>query len=77
MLVLSRTIGSGIILGDDIVIEVVAISGNQVKLGIRAPRAVEVWRSELRPIPDIGPDIGPDDIIIRAPRSSTVFEWPD
>ena len=42
MLVLSRTIGSGIILGDDIVIEVVAISGNQVKLGIRAPRAVEV-----------------------------------
>ena len=48
MLVLSRTIGSAIILGDDIEIEVVAIRGNQVQLGIRAPREVEIFRSELK-----------------------------
>jgi len=51
MLVLSRTIGSAITLGDDIEIEVVAISGNQVKLGIRAPQAVKIFRSELKQIP--------------------------
>ena len=43
MLVLSRTIGSAIILGDDIEIEVVAIRGNQVQLAIRAPREVEIF----------------------------------
>ena len=55
MLVLSRTIGSAIILGDDIEIEVVAIRGNQVQLGIRAPQEVEIWRSELKQAPDNEP----------------------
>ena len=55
MLVLSRTIGSAITLGDDIEIEVVAIRGNQVQLGIRAPREVEILRSELKQAPDNEP----------------------
>ena len=37
MLVLSRKSGSAIAVGDDIEIEVLAIRGNQVKIGIRAP----------------------------------------
>ena len=70
MLVLTRKIDSAIILGDDIEIKVVAISGSQVKLGIRAPRSVKVWRSEIRPMPDIGAD----DSINRAPGSTIVVE---
>jgi carbon storage regulator len=51
MLVLSRTRGTAITLGDDIEIEIVAISGNQVKIGIRAPQEVEILRSELKQRP--------------------------
>ena len=56
MLVLSRTIGSAIMLGDDIEIEVVAIRGNQVQLGIRAPQAVQIFRSELKQAPRDKPE---------------------
>ena len=73
MLVLSRTQGTAITLDDDIEIEVIAIQGNQVKLGIRAPQEIEILRSELRTIPDFHPD----DIIIRAPRVLTETEWID
>ena len=73
MLVLSRMKGTAITLGDDIEIEVIAIQGNQVKLGIRAPQEVEILRSELRTIPDFHPD----DVIIRAPRGSTGYDWMD
>lgn len=73
MLVLSRTKGTAITLGDDIEIEVIAIQGNQVKLGIRAPQEIEILRSELRTIPDFHPD----DIIIRTPRVLTETEWID
>ena len=55
MLVLSRTPGTAIILGDNIEIEVIAIRGNQVKLGIRAPQEVEILRSELKQHPDNEP----------------------
>jgi carbon storage regulator len=47
MLVLTRTIGEEIIIGDDIRIKILAVSGNQVRLGIAAPRRVEVHRSEI------------------------------
>ena len=51
MLVLSRKSGSAITVGDDIEIEVLAIRGNQVKIGIRAPQAVVIVRSELKAQP--------------------------
>jgi carbon storage regulator len=47
MLVLSRRVAESIQIGDQIELEVLDISGNQVKLGIRAPRSVSVLRSEL------------------------------
>ena len=47
MLVLTRKIGDKLLLGDEIVIAVVDIRGNQVKLGISAPRALPVLRGEL------------------------------
>jgi len=47
MLVLTRAAGEEIIIGDDIRIKILASSGGQVRLGIAAPRAVEVHRAEI------------------------------
>jgi carbon storage regulator len=48
MLVLLRRVGESIMIGDDVVVTVVAIrSGNQVRLGISAPRHVAVHREEI------------------------------
>jgi carbon storage regulator (csrA) len=47
MLVLSRKKGQSITIGDDIEIFVVGIEGDQVKIGIRAPSSVKVYRNEV------------------------------
>ncbi len=47
MLVLTRRLGESITIGDNIKIIVVDIDGNQVKLGIEAPRQIEIYREEL------------------------------
>lgn len=47
MLVLTRKVGDKVLLGEEIEIAVVEIRGNQVKLGISAPRALPVLRGEL------------------------------
>jgi carbon storage regulator len=47
MLVLSRQTNESLVIGDDIVITVLAIEGDQVKLGIDAPRQIPVLRQEL------------------------------
>jgi len=46
MLVIRRRAGEGVLLADDIEIEVIEISRKRVKLGIRAPREVAVVRRE-------------------------------
>jgi carbon storage regulator len=47
MLVLSRRLDETLIIGDDIKISVLGISGNQVRLGIAAPKEVSVHREEV------------------------------
>jgi len=47
MLVLSRRPGETLAIGDDIVVTVVSVSGNQIKIGITAPREVRVLRGEI------------------------------
>ncbi len=47
MLILSRRVGESITIGDDIVVTVVAVGGNQIRLGIEAPRRVRVLRQEI------------------------------
>ncbi len=49
MLILTRKEGEGIRIGDNIVIKVTKITGNQVSLGVTAPRSVHVVRDELVP----------------------------
>ncbi|MBE7440104.1 MAG: carbon storage regulator CsrA [Spirochaetales bacterium] len=47
MLVLARRVNQSIMIGDEIEVVVVDIKGDQIKLGIRAPRNVSVHRSEV------------------------------
>jgi carbon storage regulator len=47
MLVISRKLGETIRISDDIEIVVLAVNRYQVKVGIAAPREIEVWRTEL------------------------------
>ena len=47
MLILSRKVDERIVIGDDIEVSVVEIRGDQVKLGIVAPRSVKVYRREV------------------------------
>ena len=47
MLVLARKLNESIMIGDDIEVVVIDIKGDQVKLGIRAPKKVAVHRKEI------------------------------
>ncbi len=47
MLILSRKAGEKIMIGDDIAVSVIEIRGDQVKLGLEAPRSVKVYRREV------------------------------
>ncbi len=47
MLVLTRKKQQAIKIGDDIEVRVIAIEGDQVKIGIEAPKSVEVHRKEV------------------------------
>ncbi|NLJ45718.1 MAG: carbon storage regulator CsrA [Treponema sp.] len=47
MLILSRRLGERIVIGEDVVISIVEVRGDQVKLGIEAPRNVKVYRQEV------------------------------
>ena len=48
MLVLRRRVGESLIIGDDVEIEVLAITAQGAKIGIRAPRETIVLRKELK-----------------------------
>ena len=47
MLVLTRKLGENISIGDNITIKVISIKGKQVKLGIDAPKSLQVHRGEI------------------------------
>jgi carbon storage regulator len=47
MLVLTRRRGEAIMVGDDVKVVVLEVNGDQVRLGVEAPRAVSVHREEV------------------------------
>ena len=47
MLILTRRVGEALMIGDEVTITVLGVKGNQVRLGVNAPREVSVHREEI------------------------------
>ena len=47
MLVLTRRTGEGIMIGDEIEVKILDVSGEKVRVGIDAPREINVYRTEV------------------------------
>ena len=47
MLVLTRKVGQSIVIGDEIEVVILEVRGEQVRVGVRAPRTVTVHRKEI------------------------------
>ena len=47
MLILTRRIGETVMIGDEVTITILGVKGNQVRVGINAPKSVAVHREEI------------------------------
>lgn len=69
MLVLSRKAGERILVGDDVVVTLVRIGPNSVRVGIEAPREMNIVREELCNFESDGSRVQPP--AVRQPASTT------
>jgi len=60
MLILTRRVGEAMKLGEDITVTVLGVRGNQVRIGIDAPKSVAIQREEIysTAVTDRTPEIG-------------------
>ncbi len=66
MLLLSRKCGQSIVINDDIVVTVVSVERNRVRIGIRAPGYVPVYRQEVVERMVAGGEIEPLECLVQA-----------
>ena len=75
MLILTRRVGETVMIGDEVTITVLGVKGNQVRVGINAPKHVAVHREEIyerikREQQGGGSDSGSADDSDKAPQKS-------
>ena len=47
MLILTRRVGESLMIGDDVTVTVLSVKGNQVRVGVNAPKEIAVHREEI------------------------------
>ena len=47
MLILTRRVGESLVIGDEVAVTVLGVKGNQVRIGVTAPKDVTVHRQEI------------------------------
>jgi carbon storage regulator len=63
MLILTRRVGETLMIGDEVTVTVLGVKGNQVRLGITAPKDVGVHREEIyQKIGKTGPEKSESDV---------------
>lgn len=60
MLILTRRIGETLMVGDEIAVTVLGVKGNQIRLGVDAPKSVTVHREEIYQRIQNADGLGPD-----------------
>ena len=78
MLILTRRVGETVMIGDDVTITVLGVKGNQVRVGINAPKHVAVHREEIyerikREQQGVGSDGASADNSDKAPEKSAHY----
>ncbi len=68
MLILTRRVGETVMIGDDVTITVLGVKGNQVRVGISAPKNVAVHREEI--YERIKREQQPEEVATEKPKST-------
>lgn len=66
MLVLSRRPGEAVMIGEDVTIVILGIKGRHVRVGIQAPRCINVYREEICPSPPRDQEITTSTVVATA-----------
>lgn len=49
MLILSRKVGESVVIGTDVTVVVLGVNGRRVRVGIKAPNSIDIFREEIFP----------------------------